>query len=330
MDEVTRWVKMAQKATERATAAPSVDCVDKAIAYITRGDKFVVFEEPHSPEAGIQVPGGTVEPGETLEHAVLREAQEETGLSHLTLVRALGVQLHRRPSGRIHRRHYFHLLDRSESEHQVWDHFEEHPHSGSAPILYRLSWAPLEGPPALNAELDGGLRQLRLGLARPQRRLRSVGLKHRHAARALILDGANRVLLLRAMVCGQEIWVTPGGGLEAGESYSTALQREIAEEVGFGVSLGPIVWVRRYCAADAGNLGGLPQAEEYTELFFIARTVFADYRPARADDCVVGHKWWSLAEIEASNALFAPRKLPGLLGAVIANGGAGGPIDIGL
>src|SRR5690606_28143808 len=83
--------------------------VDKAIAYITRGDRFVVFEEPDSPLVGIQVPGGTVEPGESLEAAVLREAYEETGLTDLRLVRSLGVQLHRRPSERIHRQHYFHL-----------------------------------------------------------------------------------------------------------------------------------------------------------------------------------------------------------------------------
>lgn len=145
-----------------------LEYVDKAIAYITRGDRFVVFEEPHSPAAGIQVPGGTVEPGESLEAAVLREAYEETGLSNLRLVRALGVQLHRRPSGRVHRRHYFHLVDESDVEQEEWEHYEEHPHSGSDPILYRLRWASLRKPPVLHAELDSALRQLRLWLTHPQ------------------------------------------------------------------------------------------------------------------------------------------------------------------
>jgi 8-oxo-dGTP diphosphatase len=306
-----------------------VEYVDKAIAYITRGDRFVVFEEPHSPEAGIQIPGGTVEPGESLAAAVLREAYEETGLTNLRLVRALGVQLHRRPSGRVHRRHYFHLVDESEHEQPVWEHYEEHPHSGCAPILYRLRWASLRKPPALHAELDGGLRQLRLGLTQPRRKLRSLvpdAPARRHASRALITDPEHRVLLLQAVVNGREFWVTPGGGVEGDETYCAALVRELAEEVGLAVSVGPIVWVRRYSGADVGNIGS---SGEFTELFFHVRVAEPAYRPTRVDDYVVGHKWWSLDELQRSTALFAPRALPTLLPTVLA-GGAVGAFDIGL
>src|SRR5690606_12592633 len=63
----------------RCVEGAKPEYVDKAIAYIPRGDRFVVFEEPDSPLVGIQVPGGTVEAGESLEAAVLREAYEETG-----------------------------------------------------------------------------------------------------------------------------------------------------------------------------------------------------------------------------------------------------------
>lgn len=55
--------------------------IDKALAYITRGTELLVFEHIGMPEAGLQVPGGTVKPHETPAEAVHREAQEETGLS---------------------------------------------------------------------------------------------------------------------------------------------------------------------------------------------------------------------------------------------------------
>ena len=53
----------------------------KAFAYITHERRLLVFSHPNHPEAGIQVPAGTVEPGETPHAAALREAAEEIGLS---------------------------------------------------------------------------------------------------------------------------------------------------------------------------------------------------------------------------------------------------------
>jgi len=56
----------------------------KVVAYIHRpgpaGPEVLVFEHAGHPEAGIQVPAGHVEPGETDEGAVRREIREEAGL----------------------------------------------------------------------------------------------------------------------------------------------------------------------------------------------------------------------------------------------------------
>ena len=55
----------------------------RAYAYITNGSRLLLFTHPESPEAGIQVPAGTIEPGESPQDAVMREAKEETGLTEL-------------------------------------------------------------------------------------------------------------------------------------------------------------------------------------------------------------------------------------------------------
>lgn len=84
----------------------------KVLAYITREQagvrQVLVFDHQDQPEAGLQVPAGTVEPGELIEPALWREIEEEAGLrpSVLRLVRKLAE--HPEPAwGNI--RHVFHL-----------------------------------------------------------------------------------------------------------------------------------------------------------------------------------------------------------------------------
>ena len=48
--------------------------VEKVYAYITSENQLLVFKHVDFPEAGIQVPGGTLDAGETPKAAVLREA----------------------------------------------------------------------------------------------------------------------------------------------------------------------------------------------------------------------------------------------------------------
>lgn len=84
----------------------------KVMAYITHHHHLLVFRHSGAPEAGIQVPAGTVEEHEQAEDAVLREAYEETGLTHLTLHCFLGD--HERDMsdfGRdeVHHRRFYHL-----------------------------------------------------------------------------------------------------------------------------------------------------------------------------------------------------------------------------
>jgi 8-oxo-dGTP pyrophosphatase MutT (NUDIX family) len=75
-----------------------VKAIEKVTAFITRkinsGHQLLLLEHPY---AGIQIPAGTVEPSESPEEAVLREAFEETGLTISSLPVPLGCQVTRLP-----------------------------------------------------------------------------------------------------------------------------------------------------------------------------------------------------------------------------------------
>lgn len=72
--------------------------LEKVVAFITRtgssGQELLLFRHPY---AGIQIPAGTVEEGEVLEQAALREACEETGLCNLDIIHYIGHRDERWP-----------------------------------------------------------------------------------------------------------------------------------------------------------------------------------------------------------------------------------------
>ena len=137
----------------------------KVFAYITHLNRLLVFIHPFAPEAGIQVPAGTIKANEPPEEAVMREAFEETGLSDLTMDAFLGV--HERDMsdfGRdeIHHRRFYHLRCEGDPP-ATWRH-EERDSSDDpkqVPILFEFFWVPLpHAIPPLNADHGKMLPQL--------------------------------------------------------------------------------------------------------------------------------------------------------------------------
>jgi len=67
----------------------------------------------------------------------------------------------------------------------------------------------------------------------------------RLSARLLVVDPADRVLLVPVQDDEAAWWDLPGGGVEAGESTAQAAVRETLEETGYAVPLaavGPVCW----------------------------------------------------------------------------------------
>lgn len=142
--------------------------IEKALAYITQGDNLLVFRHPLHPEAGIQVPAGTIEERESPEEAVMREVREETGLDDLVMRTFLGVReldLSQYGLAEVQRRFFYHLEFRGQAP-ATWRHYETDPSDGSpGPIELEFFWARL---PDQVPELSGGQGALLSRLARDE------------------------------------------------------------------------------------------------------------------------------------------------------------------
>lgn len=137
----------------------------KVFAYITHNNSLLVFHHPFEPEAGIQVPAGTLEPGEDPEDAVMREAYEETGLSELTLDCFLGEQerdIADFGRNEIHHRRFYHLRYHGPLV-TVWRHTELYSsENAAARHIFEFFWVSLpDGVPPLIADHGIMLPELR-------------------------------------------------------------------------------------------------------------------------------------------------------------------------
>ena len=143
----------------------------------------------------------------------------------------------------------------------------------------------------------------------------------RRAARVLLIDAAERTLLLHGGDPArpeQRWWFTPGGGLDDGETPAQGAARELREETGLKVQPEAL---------------GEPVHHETTEFsydnrqyrqdqhFFLCRVpewqVDSAGFDAEEQRTIIGHRWWSTAELDASAEQIYPIGLADLLRRVL-------------
>lgn len=140
----------------------------------------------------------------------------------------------------------------------------------------------------------------------------------RRAARVLLVDSANRVLLLHGSDPSEPErgawWFTPGGGLEPGESPAQAAARELTEETGLRVdaaALGRVVHERVTEFRFGG--GDYRQSEHYFLLEVDAHEVDTSADDAVVDPGVTGHRWWAAPQLRSTTEVVFPSELSDVL-----------------
>lgn len=132
--------------------------------------------------------------------------------------------------------------------------------------------------------------------------LDAEGYPHREAARVLLFDGADRLLLARghdADQPGRSWWFTIGGGIMPGEGPRQAAVRELEEETGIRVASELLEGPVAYRSAEFDFLAVTARQDEW---FFLARTTSVALS-ARGwteleKDVIDEQRWWDLDELE--------------------------------
>ncbi|GAA2126491.1 NUDIX hydrolase [Glycomyces algeriensis] len=155
----------------------------------------------------------------------------------------------------------------------------------------------------------------------------------RRCARVLLVDEDDQVLLFYSrdyMGPGVEYYVTPGGGLEAGESLAEGAAREVFEETGLRIdpgALGPVV------AETEGDWSDSPELVIHSRdsFFFLRVPHFAPVRDGLEDIEAAeftAARWLGAEELAAADGLVFPAPVAVLLKGLLAGAVPVAPVEI--
>jgi 8-oxo-dGTP pyrophosphatase MutT (NUDIX family) len=138
-----------------------------------------------------------------------------------------------------------------------------------------------------------------------------TGPTPRTAARVFLVDPLERVLLVHDRLDldrADSHWIVPGGGVEPGESLAEAAVREVYEETGLSIQLpqdAEPVFADREIFWFAG--AHIDQTNHYYLVRVEEGLQVAPSAPTHFETVVaIGTRWWTLAELEASDVRRSP------------------------
>jgi 8-oxo-dGTP pyrophosphatase MutT (NUDIX family) len=149
----------------------------------------------------------------------------------------------------------------------------------------------------------------------------------REAIRAILLTPQREVLLLRIRPPegGDWFWITPGGGLESGETIEAGLRRELLEELGLEqFVIGPLVWLRQHTFNWAEKR--ICQHERYY-ILHVAR-----FEPRMSDateaKSLGRFHWWPVTELARARERLPPLSLAQIVARYLIEGPPPKPLEV--
>jgi mutator protein MutT len=124
---------------------------ETARGVILRGNNLLLLRRTRQNSEGkidnwLSIPGGGLDPGETPEQAVVRELQEELGISV-----KIDSFLVKQDVPADESRHYYFLCSILEGEPHIQEHSEEYKRmQGEIPNTYAIEWTNIADPKLLN------------------------------------------------------------------------------------------------------------------------------------------------------------------------------------
>ena len=147
----------------------------------------------------------------------------------------------------------------------------------------------------------------------------------RPAARLIIIDPADRILLFKAddfpLDPRQEVtsyWYVPGGEVERGESFEETARRELWEETGIrDVEIGPCVWMREE-VLHFPRIGEALAQESFFPVWVENNDLNFDNMVDIEATVMSAHRWWTVIDLRNTADTVFPGGLASLLPPILA------------